>query len=132
MKNKAMNRILAGILVCNTALLGFPVTTLGSPISTQTLLQLEQRQAHIDRIEAALQRDEVQQAMIKMGVSPTDAQQRVAALSDDELNTLAQQIEQLPAGGDVLAVVGIVFVVLIILDLVGVTNVFSGISKVTR
>ena len=36
------------------------------------------------------------------------------------------QIERLPAGGDgLLAVLGIVFVVLLVLELLGVTNVFS-------
>ncbi len=132
MKNKAMNRILATILVVNTALIGFPVAAVAAPISTQTMLQLEQREARIDRIEAALRQDQVQQAFVEMGVAPADAQQRIAALTDSELATLEQQLDQLPAGGDVLAVVGIVFVVLIILDLVGVTDVFSGIDKVTR
>ncbi|MDT8387287.1 MAG: PA2779 family protein [Thiogranum sp.] len=132
MKNKAMNRILATILVINTALIGFPVSSVAAPISTQTMLQLEQREARIDRIEAALRQDQVQQAFVEMGVAPAEAQQRVAALTDSELATLEQQLDQLPAGGDLLAVVGIVFVVLIILDLVGVTDVFSGIDKVTR
>jgi hypothetical protein len=36
-------------------------------------------------------------------------------------------MEQLPAGGDIIAVVGIVFVVLLVLELVGVTNVFTAI-----
>lgn len=132
MKNKAMNRILTTILVVNTALIGFPVSAVAAPISTQTMLQLEQREARIDRIEAALRQDQVQQAFVEMGVAPAEAQQRVAALTDSELATLEQQLDQLPAGGNALAVVGIVFVVLIILDLVGVTDVFSGIDKVTR
>lgn len=132
MKNSVMTRLLASILIFNTALLGVPVAAMATPISTQTLLQMEARQARIDRIEQALRQDEVQQALVELGVEPAEAQQRVAALTDEELATLEQQLDQLPAGGSVLAVVGVVFVVLIILDLVGVTNVFSGIHKVTR
>ena len=50
---------------------------------------------------------------------------RLDALSDAELATLAGQIGEAPAGGDALAVIGIVFVVLIILELVGVIDIFK-------
>ncbi len=50
---------------------------------------------------------------------------RVAALSEAELAMLADQIGQAPAGGDALAVIGIVFVVLIILELTGVIDIFK-------
>ena len=50
---------------------------------------------------------------------------RLAALSQDEIASLADQIEQAPAGGDALAVIGIVFVVLLILELVGVIDIFK-------
>ena len=49
---------------------------------------------------------------------------RVAALSTEELRQLKLQIDELPAGG-LLAVIGVVFVVLLILELVGVTNIFN-------
>jgi hypothetical protein len=51
----------------------------------------------------------------------------VAQLSDAELAYLNGEIDQLPAGGNVVAVIGVVFIVLLILDLVGVTNVFTSI-----
>jgi hypothetical protein len=66
--------------------------------------------------------------MVLLGVNPDEVRQRVEALSDQELNMLAQHIDDLPAGAGaegVLVVIGIVFLVLIILELVGVTNVFS-------
>ncbi len=63
--------------------------------------------------------------MIGLGVNPSDAQARVAALTDSELQALDQRIESMPAGGDVLAVIGIVFIVLLILELTGVINIFK-------
>jgi hypothetical protein len=45
-------------------------------------------------------------------------------LSDAELIALAENLEELPAGG-LLGVLGVVFVVLLILELVGVTNIFT-------
>ena len=52
-------------------------------------------------------------------------QQRLQGLTDEEARQLAQQIEELPAGAGLIEVVGIVFVVLIVLELVGVTDVFK-------
>jgi len=49
----------------------------------------------------------------------------VAALTDSELRTLAGQMAEMPAGADALAVIGIVFLVLLILEAVGVIDVFK-------
>ena len=65
--------------------------------------------------------------MAAMGVDPDMAAERVATLSDAEVQNLAGNIESAPAGGDVLAVVGIVFVVLLILEAAGVTDIFKSI-----
>jgi hypothetical protein len=46
-------------------------------------------------------------------------------MTDVELLALEGNLDKQVAGGDVLAVVGIVFVVLIILELMGVTDIFK-------
>ena len=95
-------------------------------LSTQGYLQATERQAKLDVIDRAMLRDDVQGQLTALGVDPADAMQRIAKLPDQDLAALAEQIESLPAGGDSLfAVVGIVFVVLIILELTGVTNIFT-------
>ncbi len=60
-------------------------------------------------------REDVRNALIELGVSPRDASERVAALTDDELGILEQQMERLPAGGSILAIIGGVSLVLMIL-----------------
>jgi hypothetical protein len=82
--------------------------------------------ARIADIQSDLARDEVRHALITLGVDPQQAQARVSSLSDTELNQLAGELETLPAGGDVLALIGAVFVVLLILELTGVINIFGG------
>jgi len=52
------------------------------------------------------------------------AQARVASLSDLELAQLDGQLDSLPAGGS-LALVGAVFVVLMILEFTGVIDIFK-------
>lgn len=89
-------------------------------------MQMSQRTAHIDRISAVLAEQQVRDQLVRFGVDPRDAALRVAALSDSELQTLDQRIGELPAGADgVLEVIGIVMLVLLILELVGVTDIFK-------
>ncbi len=75
-------------------------------ITTQQAMSAEARAAVEQDVRSALSRDEVRQAMQKLGVSPADADARIASLSDAELMQVQQQIDQLPAGGDVIAVIG--------------------------
>lgn len=95
-------------------------------LSTQGYLQATERQANLDVIDRAMLRDDVQGQLTALGVDPADAMQRIAKLPDQDLAALAGQLDTLPAGGDSLfAVIGIVFVVLLILELTGVTNIFT-------
>jgi hypothetical protein len=82
------------------------------------------REQQLARVDAVLASDAVQEQLIALGVNPEDAMARVAALSAEELQLLAQQIDELPAGG-ILGVLGVILVVLIVLEVLGVTNVFT-------
>ena len=79
----------------------------------------------IGEVQRKLQREEVQAAMVALGVDPAQAQLRVAALSQAELARLSAELDRLPAGGSVLALIGAVFLVLLILEITGVTNIFT-------
>jgi len=106
--------------------LGFQSTASAGVIGTQDYLSAETRAAHLATVNAALSRADVQAELVSLGVDPADAVARVAALSDIELAQVSQQMQTLPAGGDsLLAVIGIVFIVLLILELTGVTDIFK-------
>jgi Family of unknown function (DUF6627) len=94
-------------------------------VSTAAFNQSVTRDAQIARVNGYLAQDSVRAQLIGLGVDPQDAQSRVAALTDDELAMLNQRLDKLPAGGDLLAVIGVVFVVLLILELTGVINIFK-------
>ena len=94
-------------------------------ISTQELITVIDREATIAQIDAVLARAEVRDQLERLGVDATQASERVAALTDQELELLAANLENLPAGGDALGVIGIVFLVLLILELVGVIDIFN-------
>ena len=94
-------------------------------ISTQEYLTAVDREATRARIDAVLAREEVRSKLEQYGVDPAETDARLAALTDPELEQLATDLENMPAGGSVLAVVGVVFIVLLILELTGVIDIFS-------
>ncbi|MGB5651851.1 MAG: PA2779 family protein [Sedimenticolaceae bacterium] len=118
-------KMVAMLLVLSMSLLGVPAVGLSAPIGTDTLVQLDQRGELLSRIQTQLTRDDVRAQFLERGVAPSEVDARIAALRTEELQILSAQLDELPAGGSLLAVVGVVFVVLLILDLTGVTNVFT-------
>jgi hypothetical protein len=94
-------------------------------ITTQQYISAVARDAARKRIDAVLAREEVRSRLEQYGVDALAAEERIAALTDQELELLATELENLPAGGDLLGVVGVVFIVLLILELVGVIDIFS-------
>lgn len=96
-------------------------------VGTEYMVTQEARTVSLDRIENVLAGEAVAAQLQAWGVAPEVVSARLAALSDVELQQLASSMESDPAGGDVLVVIGIVFVVLLILELVGVTNIFRGV-----
>jgi hypothetical protein len=88
------------------------------------------------KVEAFLQRQDVRDQMVAFGVEPDEAAARVASLSDGEIRQIAGQIDRLPAGQGVLvALIGaavFVFIVLLITDLLGLTNIFPFVRHPSR
>jgi hypothetical protein len=106
--------------------LGSPqVAQAGLVGTSQAVAAAESRSADLAQVNATLAQQQVRDQLAALGVDPAAVDARVARLSDAELRTLADRMAQAPAGGDALAVVGIVFVVLIILELVGVIDIFK-------
>lgn len=95
-------------------------------VGTEQMVAQELRTHTLDRIDAVLAGENVASQLEAWGVAPEMVHERMAAMSDLELQQLAANMEADPAGG-VLVVIGIVFVVLLILELTGVTNVFRSI-----
>jgi hypothetical protein len=81
------------------------------------------------RVRALLDRADVRAELERHGVSAEAAKARVAALSDSEVEDVAQKFDSLPAGAggfeSVLWVAFLVFVILLITDILGFTKVFS-------
>ena len=86
-----------------------------------------------DYIKSLISRDDIGKSLLAKGIDPDEAKMRVESLSDSEAIALADQIEQLPAGGGAIGVIIgaalIVFLVLLVTDILGYTDVFPFVNK---
>ena len=102
-------------------------------VSTDALLRAQQMQQERTAVATALERADVREALLNYGVEPSQVQARVDSLSADEVHTLAQNIEQLPAAaGDPLGILLFVFVLLLITDILGLTHIFPFVNHKSR
>jgi hypothetical protein len=76
--------------------------------------QSEQNRAHLNEL---LARQDVQQALTSQGVDVAAARERVASMTDAEIQTLAARMNQLPAGGRLSTVELLLVIIIIILIL---------------
>ena len=117
-------RLFVAALLGAFTFVGFTQTVQAAMIGTEQIHAAGNASQDRARVAAALERPDVVRQLETMGVSPADAKARVAALSDEEVATLAGKVDSLPAGGDVLGVLLFVFVLLLVTDILGLTKVF--------
>jgi len=88
------------------------------------------------KLVAVIAREDVRSELRRMGIDPQEAAARVDGLSDAEVQRVAARIDEMPAGQDAVgAIVGaalIIFLVLLITDLLGYTDIFPFIKKSAR
>ena len=112
-----MRRLIASLLVICIAM---PLPSQAAMVATENALAGAQH-AQVQRL---LERADVQARLEAYGVNAADVKARVAAMNDDEAAALAARIDSLPAGGDLIGAVVLVFLVLLLTDILGFTKIF--------
>lgn len=121
----ALRRFGVLVLSCALVLASTSVQVTAAVVGTQQALTLEAREQRVAAVQAQLSRDDVRAAIVGLGVDPAEAVQRVASLSDAELAEVAGHLDTLPAGGGALGIIGAVFLILLLLEVIGVIDVFK-------
>lgn len=125
MKFSLWRKCALGVLSVSLLNAGMMSAATAAIVDTSALVTTD-READLAAIRTQLSRADVVAQMEKMGVDAVAVEQRVARLNDQELHQLAQDLRNAPAGGDgALALIGAVFVVLLILELTGVIDIFK-------
>lgn len=122
-----LKRFLSLFVAASILFTGMAQTAQAAMISSAQVAQAtEVNKADQDRerIMSALSRTDVQQELVKRGVSPAEVQDRVAALTDEEVSLMAEQMDAAPAGGSIVGAIVFVFLVLLVTDILGLTKVY--------
>ena len=108
-------------------------TVLAALVPTEAAVEARSAREARDLINSLLSREEVQKQLKLHGIDPFEAKARVDSLSDAEAVDVAKRIDQLPAGGSTVGIIVgailIIFLVLLITDLLGLTDVFPFVKK---
>ena len=111
-------------------LMSMPVQTVqAAMVRTETMLTLSTAKNVRENLNQFLKREDVKAIMMAQGISPVEATARVDSLSDAEIMQIADKMDQLPAGGSTFGVIlgtaVIIFIVLLITDILGYTDIFT-------
>lgn len=106
----------------------FAQVSWGQIASTELVLGTPSVVSSHEKVSQFVAREDVAKSFEQMGVDPKMIETKIASLSDDEINSIASQIDTLPAGGDAGGLIGaaiFIFIVLLITDILGFTKVFN-------
>ena len=110
------------LMIILTLVLSVPhQTALAALIETETMVEMSHSQEARETVKQFMARQDVRSAIVSQGVDPLEADARLKSITDAEVIKLADQIDQLPAGGEflnfVIAMLVIVILILVILRL---------------
>ena len=97
--------------------------------NSQVMDDLEQADSKQTLLQT-IHRVDVQEQMVRTGVSTADIENRIDNMTQDEIAQLNQQIDELPAGGDIIGIIVLLFIIFVITDVIGATDIFPFIHPV--
>ena len=125
----SFNRILT--LVLSLLLICAPISQAQAAIIANAQLIEQVQQANDkDVLLQTINRVDVQEQLLGMGVNTAELESRINQMTQQEIAQLSQQINDLPAGGDLLGIIVLLFIVFIITDVIGATDIFPFIHPV--
>ncbi len=137
MAMKSSKRVVAVAMAMLMAMTSMPIGIANAEmVTTDTVIQNYNSTEDRTQVMDFMLREDVQEQMTLLGVDPEEAAHRVAGLSDEEIRQIAGRLDELPAGQDGIAAVAgvilIIFLVLLITDLLGLTDIFPFVKKTSE
>ena len=78
----------------------------------------------------ALEQEQVRQQLTQLGVDAETVKLRLAQMTEQEIATLHERLGEMPAGGDALGVILFLFVLFVVTDAIGATDIFPFVHPV--
>lgn len=121
---KQSRKLSAILLAVFTVVAGIAPSAQAGMIGTQQVIAEQAAAEQRAELRSMLQREDVREQLTAWGVDPQVAEARIDTLTQEELATLSAKMDEMPAGGSVVGAVVFVFLVLLITDILGLTDVF--------
>ncbi len=122
---RSVVRLMAVVMVMASMPIGYAQAGM---VTTDQVLDAAQLEETREMVIEFLAREDVREQMEMLGVDPDEASARAANMTDAEVMQIAGQLEQLPAGqdalGTIVGVILVIFLVLLLTDILGLTNIF--------
>lgn len=99
-------------------------------ISNDIVINHVQHNSARTELLQTINRADIKERLLNLGVKTEDIESRIKLMTHEEIAQLNQQIDEMPAGGDVLGVILIIFIVFVITDVIGATDIFPFIKPV--
>lgn len=119
------SRFIASLLISSILFISVQPVVNAAIVSTSDLVAQQQSQIDKASLLKSFDRKDVQIALSSKGVDIKMAKLRVASMTNEEVRLLNAKIDSLPAAGNIVGTLGFILVILLITDLLGVTDVYS-------
>lgn len=101
-------------------------------VTTNSAIQTQQSQMDRAEILDLFAQDNLRDQLTQMGIDTDKASDRIANMTDAEIMQLNDRLKDMPAGGGAAGIILVVFIVFVITDMLGATDIFSFIRPITR
>lgn len=123
-----MNKLIKASVLCPLLMLGVSQAT-AAVFSSEQVISQQQFHYNKQQVLSYVDTAAVQARLVELGVNPADAKLRIAQMTQQELQALNTQMNEMPAGGIVGTIVT-VLVVVAVLDLLGITDAYPFINPI--
>ena len=121
---KQSRKFISVMLVVFTTMVGIAPPAQAGMIGTQQVIAEQQAADQRAQLQAMLQRQDVREQLTAWGVDPATAEQRIDSMTPAELARFSEKMDEMPAGSGVVGAIVFVFVLLLITDILGLTDVY--------
>jgi len=129
--NQCKKIVIKVLLVCFICVT-FQQAALAGMVTTTDIVNDETVLAEKQRLTQLLSSENVKSQLVSMGVDPEDAKMRLDNMTDQEIIAFSSGMNEMEAGSGVLELAVFVFLVLLVTDLLGYTDIFPFVKKTVK
>lgn len=127
-----MLRSVLSVVLCMAVLMAGSHKAQAGIVTNKSLAQNARVDLDRQDILNLLSRSEAKQQLMVMGVDPAMVHERVRYMTDAEVLQVNQKLDEMYAGqADILGLLVLLFIIFIVTDMLGATNIFPFVSCVT-